>query len=524
MPISTQLIDALIKRRPFSHPVQQIALIETHISWILLTGEIAYKIKKPVNFGFLDFTSLAQRKKYCEAELSLNARSAPEIYLGLVPIYGTPDQPNFDGHGPIIEYAVQMKQFASGQLFSEMLVEKTLKRSHIDQLAELVADFHERVDRATADMRYGEPEQVYAPMVQNFVQIRTLLHDTRRLQQLADIEAWTQSTYERLRPLLQQRKADGFVRECHGDMHLGNITLFNQRVTLFDCIEFNEDFRWNDVISDIAFLLMDFEDHGLSQFANRFMDSYLAHTGDYAGLKLLPFYKAYRAIVRAKIVLLTLSTGTNISPEYEVQLWEHFDNYLNLAEQCSLLPNRLVITMFGLSGTGKSTVAMRLVERLGFVRIRSDVERKRLFGFEAHHHSTETQADNIYSPSSSELTYDKLSELCGHILDAGMSVIVDATNLRQWQRQRFQDVAELRAVPVTVAYCQASMSVIREWIQKRQRANNDASEADLDVVDKQILKMEPLTQDELRHSIVIHSDILQETRELVSEIRKRFIH
>ena len=263
------------KASAYPHPTSNIEIIETHISWIILTGDYAYKLKKPVNLGFLDFTSLAQRKHYCEAELTLNARSASDIYLGLIPISGTPEQPKLGDASAVIEYAIKMNQFGRGQLFSELHAAGQLTFEHIDELAEQIAEFHQRVERAPVGSPYGQPEHVYAPMRQNFEQIRAMDQNSALAAQLEQLEAWTQTTYQRLIPLLEQRQAQGFVRECHGDMHLGNITLFNNRVTLFDCIEFNDDFRWIDVINDVAFLVMDFEDHGAPHYAHRFLNSYL---------------------------------------------------------------------------------------------------------------------------------------------------------------------------------------------------------------------------------------------------------
>ncbi len=530
--MTSELISALCNADIYPHATRDIALIETHISWVILTGDYAYKIKKPVNFGFLDFTTLAQRKQYCEAELSLNARSAPEIYLGLVAIYGSIEAPciseDIDSIQQPIEYAIKMNQFEQHQLFSALSRSEELKMQHIEELADKVANFHSQVKAADPASQYGQPHQVYAPMRQNFEQIAELL-DTLELDkhgelkmQLRQLEAWTESTFERLRPLLAARKQDGFVKDCHGDMHLGNLTLFRGHVTLFDCIEFNNDFRWIDVISDIAFLIMDFEDHKLAHFANRFLNNYLEHTGDYAGLKLLPFYKAYRATVRAKISLLSmLSPG--LTRQRRAQLEKQYLSYIDLAERCSALPNRIVLTMHGLSGTGKSTVALRLVDRLGLVRIRSDVERKRIFDLDAQSHPVGELARELYQETSTRQTYHKLAELCAHTLDAGLSVVIDATNLKHWQREMIQHTADLRGVPVSIAYCQASMSVIREWIQKRRKENQDASDANFDVVDRQLSARDPLNKDELKQAFVIHSNILAETNELVSEIKKRFL-
>jgi len=530
--VTPELISALKNPKAYPHPTKAIRILETHISWIVLTGDIAYKIKKPVNFGFLDFTSLAQRKQYCEAELSLNSRSAPELYLGLVAITGSAQAPRI-GTGnecddTVIEYAIRMNQFESGQLFTELHTAGALHMEHIDELAEKVSHFHASVAAAEPDSSFGEPEQVFAPMQQNFEQIRMLIEknglplDDSQHQQLNQIEAWTRETCVRLSPLLEQRKQQGFVRDCHGDMHMGNLTLYHGRVTLFDCIEFNDDFRWIDVISDIAFLVMDFEDKNLHQFANRFLNIYLERSGDYAGLRLLSFYKAYRAVVRAKIALFTLD-GTTCNNSYRDACFDDFTRYMTLAEQCSNLPNRMVLTMHGVSGTGKSTVALRLVDRLGLIRIRSDVERKRLFGIPPQVHPEGEVLDQLYSPDATQKTYATLARLCAHILDAGLSVVVDATNLKHWQRQTLEDVAVNRGVPVCIAYCQASMSVIKDWIKKRKRDEDDASDADLAIVDRQIQRREPLNDEELQQCFVIHSNIIEETNELVAEIRKRFL-
>lgn len=516
------LITALKSGQFFPHPTRDIQLIETHISWILLTGDYAYKIKKPVNFGFLDFTTLAKRKQYCEAELSLNKRSAPEIYCGLVAISGSHEQPKLEDDGPIIEYAIRMRQFGDGQLFSELAGSKELTFEHVDTLAEKVAIFHQQVNSSGPEMPYGEPEQVYAPMQQNFEQIETLLPDDTYRQQVRQLEAWTESSYQRLKPLLAERKAQGMVRDCHGDMHLGNITCFQNEVTLFDCIEFNEDFRWIDVISDIAFLVMDFEVSGLRHFANRFLNHYLESTGDYAGLKLLSFYKVYRAIVRAKIALFTLE-DPQASDSLRNQMMASFQRYIDLAESYTSLPNRFVLTMHGISGTGKSTVALRLVDQLGAIRIRSDVERKRLFELDALEHPKGALAKELYSEESHHRTYEQLAKLCSEVLDSGLSVIVDATNLKLWQREAIQEVADSRGVPLCIAYCQASMSLIREWLQKRKQEDDDASDANLDIANQQILSRDSLTSDEMAHTFVIHSNIMEETQTLATEIKRRYL-
>jgi uncharacterized protein len=521
--MNSELISALLKPEIYPHHCSKISLIETHISWIILTGDFAYKIKKPVNFGFLDFTSLPARKQYCDAELNLNSRTAPELYLGVLEIFGSASEPSFEqGGDSVIEYAIKMHQFKSGHLLSELHDSGELDFSHIDELAERVARFHTEASPASKDRAFGHPEQLILPAIQNFEQIRERLQDDEQINQLAYLEKWTVSSFKILGEVMISRKAKGLVRECHGDLHLKNITLFRDRVTLFDCIEFNENFRWIDVISDMAFLVMDLEERGLQSFANRFLNHYLEITGDYEGLKLLPFYKAYRAIVRAKISLFEMADFT-AQPDKLSELWKKYQSYIDLSERYTSLPNRFVLSMHGVSGTGKSTVALRLVDQLGAVRIRSDVERKRLFGIDPRQHPNQSLAKAIYNANSTKQTYERLAKLTGAILDSGLSVIVDATNLMSWQRQCVQIEADNRAVPLCIADCQASMSVIEEWIHRREKSNDDISDADFTVVDRQVGRQEPLSIEEKKKTFVIHSNILEETNELVSEIRKQFL-
>lgn len=521
--MDSEIIQSLLKPESYDHDCSKIELIETHISWIILTGDYAYKIKKPVNFGFLDFTALEARKQYCEAELNLNSRSAPELYIDVLLIGGTAAHPKLGAHDETpIEYCIKMHQFKTEELFNELDESGGLEFHHIDELADRVAEFHQSAAPAAKDTPFGSPEHLILPAEQNFEQIRERLSEPKHLEQLAHLEKWTMSAFAIHSDTMRQRKSSGFVRECHGDLHLKNITIFHNRVTLFDCIEFNDSFRWVDVVSDMAFLVMDLEERGLHNYANRFSNHYLEETGDYSGLKLLPFYKAYRAIVRAKISLFEMEDFKD-QPEALQTLWDKYQSYIDLAESCSALPNRFILTMHGVSGTGKSTVALRLVDKLGALRIRSDVERKRLFEFDPHQHPDSDKAKELYSREATDLTYEKLASLARHILNAGLSVIVDATNLQRWQRNFIQDVADENGVPMMIADCQASMGLIESWIHQREDENDDASDASFEIVDQQVQKQDPLAEDELPITFVIHSDILEETNELVSEIRKHLM-
>ncbi|MGZ5017019.1 MAG: AAA family ATPase, partial [Methylobacter sp.] len=281
-------------------------IIETHISWVLLTGQYVYKIKKPVNFGFLDFSTLEKRRFCCNEELRLNRRLASELYLEVVPVTGTPDRPQLGGTDTAIEYAVKMTRFPSGQLLNEYAKLGQLNAETIDQLADSIAGFHEAVERTDESSPYGDSVNIKHWFDENFDHIRPLLATDIQKQQLQNIQQWGDCEWRSLADLMQRRKRQGYVRECHGDLHLGNITLINDKVIPFDCIEFNPMLRWIDVISEVAFLFIDLLHFGYEHYAYRFLNRYLQYTGDYEGLVLLRYYLVYRALVRAKVALLRM--------------------------------------------------------------------------------------------------------------------------------------------------------------------------------------------------------------------------
>ncbi len=516
--MSQALITALQNPALYPHPVDGFQVIETHISWVLLTGPYAYKFKKPMNFGFLDFTTLAARKHFCEEEVRLNQRLTEDLYLEVLPITGNAEAPVLGGEGEAIEYAVKMRQFPQSQLLGEVQARGELGDAHIDALAELIARFHLAAPRVPQEHPLGSPEAVMSPVRQNFEQIRPLLGDKADLQQLDALEAWAESSFERLRPLLAQRKAEGFIRECHGDIHLGNATLLDGQVVLFDCIEFNEPFRLIDIVSDAAFLVMDLEDRGLKPLARRFISAWLEHTGDYAALQLLNFYKAYRAMVRGKVSLFRL--GQEQDAVQRAVILRQYRRYATLAESYSAIPSRFLTITHGVSSVGKSHVAMRLVEALGAIRLRSDVERKRLFGEQQQGHQDQLHA-GIYSQDASTATYQRLQQLAAATLQAGFPVVIDATYLKQAQRQAAWQIAEDTGVPFLILDCQAPEEVIAGWLAQRQAAAQDPSDATLEVVHAQQASREPLSEDELAHSKRVDTHDSASLDNLVASIRQR---
>lgn len=495
----TALIAALLQPVHYPHPVTTVEHIQTHISHVLLAGDYAYKIKKPLNLGFLDFTSLDRRKYYCEEELRLNRRLAPEIYLDCLPISGDADHPILDAaaSGPIIEYAVRMRRFPQEALLDRMLAADRLQTPHWEALARRLVEFHRTIPVADLAAPFGEPEQVRQPMLDDFTQIWPLLTDPADCETLAAVERWTLATSEWLRPRLAERKAGGWIRECHGDLHLGNMVLSTDgQVMIFDGIEFNEDLRWIDVINDLAFLTMDLHFRGAEAFAQRLLNTYLEYSGDFAGLALLSYYQVYRAMVRAKINAIQ-SHQNSIPESARAAAHAQCQAYLRLALALTQEPVPFLLITHGVSGSGKSHRTGQLLERFpGAIRIRSDVERKRLFGLGPLDDSRSMLGSRLYTPDASARTYARLLQLADQLLAAGHPVLVDATFMKRVHRQPFRDLAARCGVPFILLDCVADPDTLRQRVAARRARGDDAAEADVEVLERQLRYDDPPIADE----------------------------
>lgn len=479
----------------FPHAVDDIEHIETHISHLLLVGDSVYKIKKPLDLGFLDFSTLEKRRHCCEEELRLNRRLAPELYVELVEIRGTLQQPRLDGEGAPIEYAVKMNRFQQRALLSHTLPD----RAELSELARQIAGFHQRIPQAPADSPWGLPETVLQPMEENFRQIHELKHPLLESERLRGLQNWTEGFMAGAGSLLEERREAGMIRECHGDLHLGNITRFEGRLMPFDGIEFNPALRWIDTISDFAFLLMDLQHRGLTQAATQLLNDYLERTGDYAGLPLLRFYLLYRAMVRAKVCAIRF-TQPAVGKEEAAELLDEYRRYLNLAESVCSQPAAVLLLTHGVSGSGKSYVAGWLAEQLMAIRIRSDVERKRLYP------DADAQArERRYTGLATANTYAHLRGMAQRLLRDGFAVIVDATFLRLAQRQLFYELAQALDTPLLILDCQAAEPVLKARVAQRIATGGDPSEADLAVLRQQQSQRESLSQQERRYAIAIDS-------------------
>lgn len=494
VPDQARLVGALRAALP-----QPADIVETHISWVLLVGDFAYKIKKAVNFGFLDFSTLEKRRHYCEEELRLNSRLSPQLYLTVVAITGSADAPILDGAGSTIEYAVKMRRFPQAAQLDVMLVNGALHPTHIEAIARRIAAFHQSTAIAGTDSPYGSPEAAHQPARQNFAQIRPKLIDAGDLEKLRHLEAWSEGEFHRLETTFSQRKLQGCIRECHGDLHLANLALFEGESAPFDCIEFNPNLRWIDIISEIAFLAMDLHDKKRPDLAWRLLNAYLEQTGDYPSLSLLRYYLVYRALVRAKVACLRSETAIAEGAALEV-----CRDYLNLAESFTQRANPAIIITHGLSGSGKTTVAGELATQ-GAIRIRSDIERKRLYGLTAEAHSGSGLDGGLYTADGHRRTYAKLAELAQAIIAAGYPVIVDAAFLKQAERTAFRRIAAENRASYAILDFQAPVEILRQRIRQREQAGTDASEATTAVLERQLAGHEPLAADEIPLSLKIDS-------------------
>ncbi len=459
----------------FPHPVAHLCRRETPISWVLLTGPYAYKIKKPVQLPFLDASTLERRHYLCQEELRLNHRYAPDLYLDVVAIC------QHDGHlrvaagGEPVEYAVRMHEFDTTQELSQQLTLGSVTAAEMAEFGAAVSNWHRHADIAAPGGAYGSVELIEAQMLANFDSLANSSDraDSRRLARLQD---WTREQLHRLSALLQQRRSAQCIRECHGDLHAGNLVRWHDRWVAFDCLEFAPPLRWIDVVSDVAFLYMDLRYFAREELAYAFLARYLEHSGDYRALRLLRLYSVYRALVRAKVAALRTTATAGARPSASDPAESELQRRLRLADGLSKSRTPALILMHGVSASGKSYVSARLIEALGAVRVRSDLERRRLVGA------------GDYSAAATASTYERLGSCAQDALEGGERIIVDATFLDQGQRRAFEQLAQRYRCPCVIVSCTAAPEVLRQRLAERARRANDPSEATLKVLERQLAR------------------------------------
>ena len=503
--------EALLYAAAYPHPAADIRLIETHISWVLLAGDFAYKLKKPVDLGFLDFSRLARRKHFCEEELRLNRRLAPSLYLDVVTLRETAHGLRFGDSGEVVEYAVRMRRFPQQAQLDRQLGQGGLVENDMDPIADLIGGFHRAAAVAPAAAPWGTPMAVAAPALENFAQLQDIFDDPV----VTMLRHWTEQNYPRLALRFAFRRATGFVRECHGDLHLRNMARIDSQYLAFDGIEFEPALRWIDIISDAAFLFMDLQSRDHPRLAWRFLNRWLMVTGDYAGLDLLDWYVVYRHMVRAKVDGIRLGQ-TGLAEEEAGHLRRRIHHHLALAHAVTMPRTPALIMTWGLSGSGKSWLARHLAPVLPGVIVRSDVERKRMFGAGRKDAATD---QGIYSSKASDLTYRRLRELAGKVLTSGHHVIVDASFLDPARRVPFVELANHLRVPHLFLRCEADPATLRDRVLARARDGDDPSDAGPAVLAAQQQRFGDLAPD--ANAVTIRTDYKVDIDRFGDEIRER---
>ena len=504
------LIRALLDPGLYPHRPGRVDLVQTHGAWVLLAGDSAYKIKKPVHLSFMDFSTLALRQAACEAELRVNRRFAAhpdgrQIYREMLPIVGSPEAPRWGRAGQdtaqAIEFAVHMRRFDEAGRLDHLCQGGALQPAHMVQLARRLAAVQDTAAVPPEARPWGRPETVQAVVGDNVQALQSLLSDAQDQALLADITGWSDAHWPALALRLAERRRSGRVREGHGDLHLANLVLIDGEVVPFDAIEFNDTLRWVDVASDLAFTWMDLQRMARPGLAHVLLSEWIDASGDVSAPDMLPFFAVYLSLVRAKVAVIRRQQLAPHDSQARAACAGETRQYLQLAERIARPEAPQLLITHGLSGCGKSHAAQQwLLQHAGSraLRLRSDVERKRLHGLAPLQASAATEREAFYGLQASARTYASLAQRADHLLQAGWTVVVDAAFLRRQERDGFAGLARARGCPFHILAPEATVGVLRQRIAARQAAGNDPSEATLEVLERQLQWIEPLGPDEPR--------------------------
>ncbi|WP_245916040.1 AAA family ATPase [Merismopedia glauca] len=497
------LIEQMQQPDFYPHPVvEPIQLMQTHISYVLLTGEFVYKIKKPVNFGFLNYSTLELRSQFCQEEIRLNQRGAAELYLEVVSITQKGDKYQLNGTVEVVEYAVKMRQFSQETLFSHLLEEAKITPELITELGLTIAQFHAKAATNEYISSFGKVAQVKAVVDDNYQYTEKYIGIAQSQSQYTETKAFTDNFFATNQELFASRIANGYIRECHGDLHLRNICLgSNNRILLFDCIEFNEEFRFADVMYDVAFVVMDLDAKKRRDLGNIFLNTYIEQTGDWSGIELLPLYLCRQAYVRAKVASFLLSDRT-ISDAEKQDATQTAANYYKLAWEYTQPQTGKLILMSGVSGSGKSTVAKQLAPQINAIHVRSDAVRKHLAVIPL----TDKGGKDLYTPEMTDRTYGKLLDIGIRLANQGFKVILDAKYDRQALRSEVITQAQPHHIPIQIIHCTAPEEIIRERLKLR---HGDISDATVDLLSSQLANAEPFTETEMVYVTDVDTIITQ---------------
>ncbi len=473
------LIQQMLTPDFYPHPVTMpIQLMQTHASYVLLTGEFVYKLKKPVNFGFLDYSTVAKRQQFCNEEIRLNQRGAKNLYLAVLAIAKQDNNYCLGTDGEIVDYAVKMVQFPQAALLSNMFEAGTITIEQIEEMGEVVAQFHANAQTNEYISSFGEVARIRQSIDDNYRQTEVYIGRAQTQLQFTETKAYTDRFLLERDRLFNERRTGGFIRECHGDLHLRNICRWQSKIMLFDCIEFNEPFRFVDTMYDIAFAVMDLEARGRKDLANRFLNTYTEQTGDWEGLQVLPFYLSRQAYVRAKVTSFLLDDLAISESDRQAAAQTAGDYYHQAWAYTRATATPKLIMLSGLSGAGKSTLGKCIAMELGGIHLRSDAVRKHLGGIPL---SSKGDA-SLYTPEMTARTYQRVLELAAKLAAGGSTVILDAKYDRRDLRAAVVNVAADRGIPLQIIHCTAPEAVLRDRLARR---TGDIADATVDLLASQ---------------------------------------
>jgi uncharacterized protein len=492
-----QALRGLLRAGAYPHSVKAVKVITTHISWVLLTGDFAYKIKRPVRYPFVDLRAQEQRAFLCREELRLNRRFAPELYLEVCPITLDDGQARVGGPGPVVEHAVKMRQFPQAEQLDRLLEEGRIEPSQLRAFGAELARIHDQLPSACPNQEWGQPAAAGAVIIENLEQCARAADEAWNTdEEVQSLRDPLLALIESSAALLSKRFADGLVRECHGDLHTSNLVRTERGLVAFDCLDFDPSLRWIDVADEVAFLLADLAASHADRHAHAFLGGYLDQSGDFQACRVLSLYKAHRALVRAKVLSLNAAEAGGVGDSQRLLCRRRYLSHLACARAALGKQRPKLILMAGISGTGKTWLAERISPSLGAVHLRSDIERKRLAGLGELDRSHCALGGGIYDPKMNEIVYEHLAGCALAALEGGFTTILDATFQRRSDRAKLSAMAEELGVRTHLVLCHASQATLESRISARERRGEDPSEADLSVMRAQHALFEPIAEGE----------------------------
>ena len=513
-----KLIQALLDTKIYPDKTDRVELVQTQMSFVFLTGDYVYKIKKPVNLGYLDYSTLGKRHYYCQREVELNQRLCPETYLGVVPIVRTEKNITIGGKGKTIEYAVKMRQLPPEKMLSALLSNNKVSPEMIDRVAQKLAEFHKKAETSYNIGTFGSFDTVRVNTDENFRQTEKYIGITISPEKYRRINDYTSRFIERNTMLFQKRIAGGKIRDCHGDLRAAHICVTNG-ICIYDCIEFNDRFRYCDVASEVAFLAIDLDHYGRADFSHSFVEAYVNSSHDNGLTQILGFYKCYRAYVRGKVESFKLD-DPYIDEAEKRQTMEVAVSYFDLAG-FYIRPKPVLFITAGLTGTGKTVLARALAKRTGAVVISSDITRKRLADIPPAEHRFAKFGEGIYTGEFSRLTYDTMFAEARGYLSKGNSVILDASFIKTEERQKAQNLAQETNADYFILECNLAEDQIRQRLTRRLEEGT-VSDGRWEIFESQKKNFEPVVGIPSKNHVIMDASkpVDENTNQVLSTVEE----